>query len=308
MPYSPALISVVCCSFLADHTELSDGNVLHQPDGAGGSCHEVVRSRENEKKGWPDQGLSRRTRRNSSRHQHQNELRLSARRALDAALDAALDELRTNPNPNPNPTGAALLAELRKASKPLREALQVHETGCAALKSVPSSEDARQVLHCDFNPDAITRLREKVRKEALRMVVPWTLLVTFKPGAKMYFKVGGSMIIAVLKRPGDAVLFRGDVSHGGGCYKVEHWRFHFYWEPMDTIYKPLRGFPSYRHYVDEESGKTTLALFNVERHADQPGGSWSVTDGNPSGFVLWMGKSLSVDEATELANSGALLL
>ena len=140
------------------------------------------------------------------------------------------------------------------------------------------------------------------------MVVPWTLLVTFKPGAKMYFKVGGSMIIAVLKRPGDAVLFRGDVSHGGGCYKVEHWRFHFYWEPKDTIYKPLRGFPSYRHYVDEESGKTTLALFNVERHADQPGGSWSLTDGNPSGFVLWMGKSLSVDEATELANSGALLL
>ena len=105
------------------------------------------------------------------------------------------------------------------------------------------------------------------------MVVPWTLLVTFKPGAKMYFKVGGSMIIAVLKRPGDAVLFRGDVSHGGGCYKVEHWRFHFYWEPKDTIYKPLRGFPTYRHYVDEESGKATLALFNVEKHEDQPGGS-----------------------------------
>ena len=96
------------------------------------------------------------------------------------------------------------------------------------------------MLHCDFNPDAITRLREKVRKEALRMVVPWTLLVTFKPGAKMYFKVGGSMIIAVLKRPGDAVLFRGDVRHGGGCYKVEHWRFHFYWEPKDTIQAAAR--------------------------------------------------------------------
>ena len=54
---------------------------------------------------------------------------------------------------------------------------------------------------------------------------------------------------------------------------MEHWRFHFYWEPKDTIYKPLRGFPTYRHYVDEESGKATLALFNVEKHEDQPGGS-----------------------------------
>ena len=68
-------------------------------------------------------------------------------------------------------------------------------------------------------------------------------------------------------------MCRGDVRHGGGCYKVEHWRFHFYWEPKDTIYKPLRGFPTYRHYVDEESGKATLALFNVEKHEDQPGGS-----------------------------------
>ena len=151
---------------------------------------------------------------------------------------------------------SALLTELRCAVGPLCDALGCYETDVAALKyAAPpkgSLDVGRQPLHRDFNPECIARLREKVRRKGLRIVTPWTLLVAFTPGAKMYFMTGSTMTIVVLHRPGDAVLFRGDVLHGGASYQVDHWRCHFYLEPRAEVYAPLRGQQTFRQLKSED--------------------------------------------------------
>jgi hypothetical protein len=206
---------------------------------------------------------------------------------------------------------SALLTELRCAVGPLCDALGCYETDVAALKyAAPpkgSLDVGRQPLHRDFNPECIARLREKVRRKGLRIVTPWTLLVAFTPGAKMYFLTGSTMTIVVLHRPGDAVLFRGDVLHGGASYQVDHWRCHFYLEPRAEVYAPLRGQQTFRHLKSEDNKPDVLTLFSVEKHVEE-GGSWSMGADEPPGFVLWMVKGMSVDGAIEIVKTGALVV
>ena len=211
---------------------------------------------------------------------------------------------------------SALLTELRCAVGPLCDALGCYETDVAALKyAAPprgTLDAGRQPLHRDFNPELIARLREKVRRKGLRIITPWTLLVAFTPGAKMYFLTGSTMTIVVLHRPGDAVLFRGDVLHGGASYQVDHWRCHFYLEPRAEVYAPLRGQQTFRHLKSEDNKPDVLTLFSVEKHTttlpacspnDQPrlwlATSWSPDQGfnqlrdqlAPSSLKLWDFKS-----------------
>jgi hypothetical protein len=203
-----------------------------------------------------------------------------------------------------------LLAKLRSVSRPLREALACKETDAVVLESeAPGAGQpsfVRQPLHFDFNQQAYTRLREVIRRKRLRVVVPWTLLVTFSPGGKLYFKVGGKMVVVVLKRPGDAVLFRGNVLHGGAAYRVEHWRCHFYWEPKEEDYQPPRGEASYREEFHQE-GKAFLKLYGVETHVER-GGTWSMASRDPAEFVLYGGEGVSLEEMMRTAKFGALVV
>ena len=64
---------------------------------------------------------------------------------------------------------------------------------------------------------------------------------------------------------------------------------------------------SHRHPKSEDNKPDVLTLFSVEKHVEE-GGSWSMGADEPAGFVLWMGKGLSVDGAIEIVKTGALVV
>jgi hypothetical protein len=134
--------------------------------------------------------------------------------------------------------GSELHVLVSQAAAPILELLECEETGWAALESrqVPSEADTPpiQAAHYDFSQSCVKRHHDAQSKAHKRATYPWTLLVALSAEARLIVYRRGRRScprVVRLPLPGDAVLFRGDVWHGGDTYRAANWRYHMYLEP-----------------------------------------------------------------------------
>ena len=85
--------------------------------------------------------------------------------------------------------------------------------------------------HWDYCQDTIRRHHVVQHQKRIQQTWPWTVLISLQPeGLLWVFSAGVWKLLSL--REGDAVLVRGDVWHAGAGYVKEHWRVHFYCEPI----------------------------------------------------------------------------
>ena len=119
----------------------------------------------------------------------------------------------------------------------------------SSLPPPPGGRRQHQVAHHDYS-------QKKLQKwlEGGNITYAWTLLFAVSDNARLFVVAADGARVVLVFQPGEAVLFRGDVLHGGMAYSYRHWRAHFYLEPI--------GAPSLRH--EDDGRKTFLALHSLE--------------------------------------------
>ena len=129
-------------------------------------------------------------------------------------------------------------------------ALECHVVGSSMLSSVPprtcGTQRARQTAHTDYCKGALAEWTDSHPGQ-----YPWTLLFALSDHGRIFIRTAKGGDVVVLLRAGEALLFRGDVLHGGMNYSVVNVRAHFYLEPL--------GSDGMRNQDDE------LALHGLER-------------------------------------------
>ena len=98
---------------------------------------------------------------------------------------------------------------------------------CTLWQADSTQQRAWQVIHADFCGEKIEQWRESHSKSSW----PWTVLVALDDFARIRMLIGGEDLLIIL-RAGEAVVFRGDVLHGGAAYSIGNIRAHFYLEPV----------------------------------------------------------------------------
>ena len=169
--------------------------------------------------------------------------------------------------------GSELHVLVSQAAAPILELLECEETGWAALESrqVHSGADTPpiQAAHYDFSQSFVKRHHDAQSKAHKRATYPWTLLVALSAEARLIVYRRGRRCcprVVRLPLPGDAVLFRGDVWHGGDTYRAAHWRYHMYLEPS-TCHTTKEG--SFRSDINAQD-TVIEGLFDVQKLAVSP--------------------------------------
>ena len=128
-------------------------------------------------------------------------------------------------------------------------ASMTHETNASDDVTTPPIGKQDKVAHHDYS-------QKKLQKwlEGGNITYAWTLLFAVSDNARLFVVAADGARVVLVFQPGEAVLFRGDVLHGGMAYSYRHWRAHFYLEPI--------GAPSLRH--EDDGRKTFLALHSLE--------------------------------------------
>ena len=135
--------------------------------------------------------------------------------------------------------------------------------------------------HWDYCQDTIRRHHVVQRQKRIQQTWPWTVLISLQPeGLLWVFSAGVWKLLSL--REGDAVLVRGDVWHAGAGYVEEHWRVHFYCEPIHAEDPTLQ-------FRADDGGELTLhgLLRNVGEDAVWSGKNARRT---PSPIDMYTGK------------------
>ena len=152
------------------------------------------------------------------------------------------------------PDGSKLLQALEEVVVPVAQQLGAYVASSSALSSLPPPRGAprrrRQLAHTDY-------CMEKVK---LCAAWPWTLLFALTDFARVFVRTADGKDVVLLLRLGEALLFRGDVLHGGMEYSVLNWRAHFYLEPLGTTGLRMQGKVLALHEVDMSAYKLPDAV------------------------------------------------
>jgi hypothetical protein len=185
-----------------------------------------------------------------------------------------------------------------KAVAPILSLLECEETGWAVLESrqVPPGAGTPpiQAAHHDFSQSCVKRHHDAQLKTHARATYPWTLLVALSAEARLIvYRHGRRSLPRVVRLPlpGDAVLFRGDVWHGGDTYRATHWRYHMYLEP--TPHHTTNVGSSFRSDSNAQDDTAIQGLFDVQGVAVSPDSEygWQPTFRGcyPTGATLYTG-------------------
>lgn len=142
------------------------------------------------------------------------------------------------------------------------------------------------MFHHDFAQEVI-RLHQGANSGVRTW--PWTLLTFLSNHGWLYVVLVDGRVVKLHVPHGGAVLFRGDVLHGGAAYDEWHLRAHWYLVPKVSDYQGvMQDVQQWRVNADNE----------VALHTTDPWGEWSAKDPSkePDPMCIFTPCLLSMEE------------
>ena len=133
-------------------------------------------------------------------------------------------------------------------------------------KQAAASPNTWQMLHKDFSPLMYNAHVGAHLPDSGPLYYPWTILVMLSDDGYLYVQLASGLDVKIFVPRGAAVLFKGNVWHGGAAYQQLHVRAHFYLVPNVSCYKGIRHDDDWRVNTDGD-----VALWN-----EDPLMAWSV--------------------------------